>query len=300
MHYFRRGFFDDLLWTRVSHKWRRYYIQCDLKKAYLEISIKCDFFLLISCFLLLSLLLCLPFCFISPFLCGFPLFGEGRDFRLRSWLVSGRSQETWFGTGTSWSATWYKEVPPTPRKKVLCWDQACSKGGCRGRSPKGKWPNPGQQPSGISEGWGTNLLRLPGAWMIRGGFGCPGDRSITIVSSKHARGTPARTPGPPSGAYPQIPGFASKGRTETRTGFGQNFAPHKERPVPRCARWGLCVYALLNYTLFRASSMWLLNHCGDHSNGSVDGRGGQEPATGFLWGRGSISRDSDSSLIHRN
>ena len=44
----------------------------------------------------LSLLLCLPFCFISLFLCGFPLFGEGQDFLLRSWLVSGRSQKTCF------------------------------------------------------------------------------------------------------------------------------------------------------------------------------------------------------------
>lgn len=41
----------------------------------------------------------------SLFLCGFPLFGEGQDFLLTSWSVSGRSQKTWFKTETSWSAT---------------------------------------------------------------------------------------------------------------------------------------------------------------------------------------------------
>lgn len=62
------------------------------------------------------------------------------------------------------------------------------------------------------------------------GPGCPGDLSITIVSSKLARGTPGRAPVPPlAGAHSQIPGFASKERTETKPGVEQIFLPHQER-----------------------------------------------------------------------
>ena len=73
------------------------------------------------------------------------------------------------------------------------------------------------------------------------GSGCPGDLSVTIASSKHARGMPDRTPGPPlASALSQIPGFASRERIKTRTGFGQIFLSHHERPAVECTLRG-CV-----------------------------------------------------------
>lgn len=131
MRYFNSGFLRtyDGLGPDTNGDAITYY--CDLKKSYLGVSTRFDFFLLISFFLLLlfSLLLCLPFCFISLFLCGFPLFGEGQGFLLRRWLVSGRSQKIWFGTGTSWSATWYKKVKEGPRKKALMLGLSLQPGG---------------------------------------------------------------------------------------------------------------------------------------------------------------------------
>lgn len=156
-----------------------------LKSLTLRLQPNATSFLLISLFLLLvslSLLLCLPFCFISLFLCGFPLFGEGQDFLLRSWLVSGRSQKTWFGTGTSWFATWYKEVKPRPRKKALCLDQACSQEAL-GEEPHRELTRVSQCPSSRHQGpqRPEDLPRLPRAWMIGSGPGCPGYLSITSV-----------------------------------------------------------------------------------------------------------------------
>lgn len=75
-------------------------------------------------------------------------------------------------------------------------------------------------------------LQRPTVGMLGSGPGCPGDLSITIASSEHASGTPGRTPVPHlASAHSQIPGFASKEIIKTRTGFGQIFLSHPERPA---------------------------------------------------------------------
>lgn len=238
-----------------------------LKSLTLRLQPNATSFLLISLFLLLvslSLLLCLPFCFISLFLCGFPLFGEGQDFLLRSWLVSGRSQKTWFGTGTSWFATWYKEVKPRPRKKALCLDQACSQE-APGEEPHRELTRVSQCPSSRHQGpqRPEDLPRLPRAWMIGSGPGCPGYLSITLVSSKRARGPPHRDLVLPLGSCSQIPGFASEESTETRPGFRHIFPPHAGGLWWSGVLRGACSSTCFSVINSLGNNLCDINHYGD-------------------------------------
>lgn len=233
------------------------YIIVVLKKSYLGVSTKFDFFLLISFFLLLlflpftpplpSLLLHLSLPLWFPTLwggAGFPAqklagFWEEPEDLNRDWnqLVCHLIQE-----GETWAKT-----------KALILGLSLQPGGAGSQNPKvsQKGPVLGIGHQGSPKDRGPPRLPMVGMLGSGPGSGCPGDLSVTTASSKRARGTPDRTPvSPLASARSQIPGFASGESIKTRTGFGQIFLSHHERPAIECTE-RLCAYMFLNYQLLR-------------------------------------------------
>lgn len=97
----------------------------------------------------------------------------------------------------------------------------------------------GSQSGPVGQSWqagpgvqGSPRDRAPQVGSIERGPGCPGDLAIAVVSSTQARGTKAEPLSHPQQklfAPAQIPGFASGGDTETRTGFEHILLPHRKR-----------------------------------------------------------------------
>lgn len=250
------------------------------------------------CCFSLSLLLRLPFCFISLLPCGFPLFGEGQDFLLWSWLASGRSQRIWFGTGTSWSATWCREVKPRGRLKTFVLGLSWQPAGARRGAAKGSQRGP---VLGCEHQGSPNHRTPPGrGWLEVALIALESPLSLlsALTCQRHPRLNPCTKQRCLLDFW-----LCLKAKDWNQNWVWADFhSPPGETPVIQCVLWGLCVCIFLNYKLFRESRVWHLDCYGDHINRCQEWtiKEGQELATGSRSGRGSRGRDKNPSLIHIN
>lgn len=102
---------------------------------------------------------------------------------------------------------------------------------CWQMSPKGKpeWPSPGPQASGLPKGQRAPVAPPGGSAWKWSWLPWRLVHFLRVARSKHARGSPGRTPiAPLASARSQIPGFASMESTKTRIGFGWICLSHQE------------------------------------------------------------------------
>lgn len=232
------------------------YIIVVLKKSYLGVSTKFDFFLLISFFLLLlflpftpplpSLLLHLSLPLWFPTLwggAGFPAqklagFWEEPEDLNRDWnqLVCHLIQE-----GETWAKT-----------KALILGLSLQPGGAGSQNPKVSQKGPvlgiGHQGSPKDRGppgrtWWECLEVVLAVVALET---CP----LLLLALNVPEAHQTEPVSPLASTRSQIPGFASGESIKTRTGFGQIFLSHHDRPAIECTK-RLCAYMFLNYQLLR-------------------------------------------------